>query len=76
MNKFYNLKRKFFLFFFLKLYERAFEVPFLQATGKYYREEGNRCLGKYNRIQYMKKVIERKERILTIYFYFKDFIIN
>ncbi|CAF4302679.1 unnamed protein product, partial [Adineta steineri] len=39
------------------LYEKSFETPFLQATGKYYREEGDRCLNKLDCIQYMKKIL-------------------
>ena len=31
-------------------------MPLLQATGEYYREEGNRLLTKLDCIQYMKKV--------------------
>ncbi|CAF3571796.1 unnamed protein product [Adineta steineri] len=41
----------------LELYEKSFETPFLQATGKYYREEGDRCLNKLDCIQYMKKIL-------------------
>lgn len=41
----------------LELYEKSFESPLLQATGEYYREEGNRCLAKLDCIQYMKKVL-------------------
>ncbi len=43
--------------FVLQLYEKSFESPLLQATGEYYREEGNRSLTKVDCIQYMKKVI-------------------
>ena len=42
---------------FFKLYEKSFESPLLQATGEYYREEGNRCLTKLDCVQYMKKVV-------------------
>ncbi|CAF1225294.1 unnamed protein product [Rotaria sordida] len=41
----------------LELYENSFESHFLQATGKYYREEGNHHLAKLNCIQYMKKIL-------------------
>jgi hypothetical protein len=63
----------------LKFYENSFESLFLQATGEYYREEGNRLLAKFDCIQYMKKVIEIKikEFYFSIYYFFStDFIIN
>ncbi|CAF3459379.1 unnamed protein product [Rotaria sp. Silwood1] len=41
----------------LELYEKSFENRLLQATGEYYREEGNRCLTKHDCIQYMKKIL-------------------
>ncbi|CAF3582944.1 unnamed protein product [Adineta steineri] len=41
----------------LELYEKSFESPLLQATGEYYREEGNRCLAKLDCIQYMRKIL-------------------
>jgi len=60
------LKKKMF-YCFLKFYEKSFEALFLQATGEYYREEGNRLIAKLDCIQYMKKVIENK--IKKIYFF-------
>ncbi|CAF0895622.1 unnamed protein product [Adineta ricciae] len=41
----------------LELYEKSFESPLIQATGEYYREEGNRLLTKLDCIQYMKKIL-------------------
>ncbi|CAM2725921.1 unnamed protein product [Rotaria socialis] len=41
----------------LQLYEKTFESHFLQGTGEYYREEGNRCIAKFDCIQYMKKIL-------------------
>lgn len=50
-------------------------MPLLQATGEYYREEGNRLLTKLDCIQYMKKVsfgIEEKEWLVE-YEWFRFF---
>ncbi|CAF3406902.1 unnamed protein product [Rotaria sp. Silwood1] len=41
----------------LELYEKSFESRFLQATGEYYREEGNSYLAKLDCIHYMKKIL-------------------
>ncbi|CAM4808242.1 unnamed protein product [Rotaria magnacalcarata] len=41
----------------LELYEKSFESRLLQATGEYYREEGNLLLTKSDCIQYMKKIL-------------------
>jgi hypothetical protein len=55
-NRIYFYKNK----VLFKLYEKFFEDPFLQATGEYYREEGNRWSSKLDCIQYMKKVMRIK----------------
>ncbi|CAM4870034.1 unnamed protein product [Rotaria socialis] len=41
----------------LELYEKSFENRLLQATGEYYREEGNLLLTKSDCIQYMKRIL-------------------
>ena len=77
-----------FFFFLIKLYDKSFESPLLQATGEYYREEGNRCLAKLDCIQYMKKVrekekycvCEQKLNIFVLRFYYfsmtKNFVVE
>ena len=77
-----------FVFFLIKLYDKSFESPLLQATGEYYREEGNRCLAKLDCIQYMKKVrekekycvCEQKLNIFVLRFYYfsmtKNFVVE
>ncbi len=55
-------------FSIFQLYEKSFESLFLQATGEFYREEGNRYLAKLNCIQYMKKVNSDKQKIFHFEF--------
>jgi len=45
----------------LELYQEIFEVPFLQATGEYYKREASKLLQECDISQYMERVIQRLE---------------
>lgn len=45
--------------FFLQFYEKAFEAPFLNDTGRYYQQEASKLISSCTVSEYMEKVIQK-----------------